>query len=62
MLERLLYTVLEKLFSKYLDVDVSKLPCGLNGARRSENTRAWSVPPLFSSPSLPPRPQARSTL
>ena len=32
MLERLLYTVLEKLFSKYLDVDVSKLPCGLNGA------------------------------
>ena len=30
------------------DVDVSKLPCGLNGARRSENTRAWSVPPLFS--------------
>ena len=30
------------------DVDVSKLPCGLNGARRSENARAWSVPPLFS--------------
>ena len=29
------------------DVDVSKLPCGLNGARRSENTRGL-FPPLFS--------------